>query len=531
MRISAKGFAAFILAATAACALGAASSAHASPGDILWESEYSSLPGMDSDVARGLALDAKGGILVTGSRAEQNGNHDYLTYRYAPDGSYHWVRAFDRSWYDIGRAVAADNTGNAIVAGASYNLENPRDSYSSSYYTDYHIVKYDPSGEPLFEMTASGFGKNNVPAGLVVDEQGGIYVTGHAKNEPDTQTLYYTVKFDPAGELLWERSEDWLDEAAATGTALDGDGDLVVTGYARDPRNGTYDIRTLRYSPDGDLVLTDATYNNLFEDERAWAVALDREGNIIVAGESSQSGGQALVLKYSPEGELLWAERYGATAYENHANAVAADRYGRIYAAGRAQRPDGTGDFMLLVYAADGTLQGDFVYPSSGDGSAEGVAVEPDGSVVVTGTVTTEREPGVIRTIRVEGYPSPFARGLTTGEVFDGSVRISLASPPRPMLREVTLTAARTDPEDAYSPVTFTARPSMPAGDYEYRFYTSGVDSVHSWEPATDYTDRNVWTYRPAGRGGVHGRVMVTVRAKGAPIEFEARATMDMGPP
>ncbi|MBI5191301.1 MAG: hypothetical protein HZA22_11610 [Nitrospirae bacterium] len=530
MRKSFMGFAAVGVAAMLACALGAPPPACASPGDILWESEYSSEPGQDSDIARGIALDPKGGLLVAGSRITKDGNYDYLTLKFAPDGGYAWVRAYDGTWYDAGRAVASDNTGNAVVAGASYNLANPRDTYSGSYYTDYHVVKYSPEGEPLFEMTASGFMRNNVPASVAVDDQGGIYVTGSAKNAPDTQTLYYTVKFDPAGQLLWERAEDWIDEAAATGIAVDPDGNTVITGYEKDPRSETYDVRTLRYPPDGYRAMMDVTYNNLYEDEKAWAVAVDGEGCIVIAGESSQAGGQALVLKYSPDGDLLWVQRYGGTAHENHANAVAVDRYGRIYAAGRVADADGEGDFLLLVYGPDGTLMGDFVYPAEGDAGAEGVVVEPDGDVVITGTVAPAREPGVIRTMRVEGYPSPFARELDPRELLDVGSRLSLSGLPRPMVRDVSLRAYRLDPEDSYSAVKFVAYPSTLPGDYEYRFYTYGVDTVHDWEPMTDYTGSNAWTYTPDGKRGGPGRVMVTVRAKGSGLPYEAKAVMEIGP-
>jgi len=508
--------------------MGWAGIAWAAPGDILWEAVYSSRPDNDNDRAAGLALDSKGGLIVAGSRAERDGNYDYLTIKYGPYGKTDWVVTYDHSWYDVGRAVAADQAGNTVVAGASYNLDNPRDTYSGAYYTDYRIVTYDPAGKPLSEMAASGYRKDNDPAAVDVDAKGGIYVTGTAMNAPGVYPMYYTVKFEPDGSVGWEKIEDWVTESYATGLRLDGDGSVLVTGYTMNPVTGNYDTRTLRYSPDGASVLMDVSYNELYYDEKAHGLAIDDQGNIIVTGESNMDDGVTLTLKYSPKGELLWAVPYRGSEYRNRGNSVAVDGQGLIYVAGRTFKENQEGDFLLLVYGRDGRLLDSRTYDfeNGGDDDAEAVAVDAYGNVVIAGTTRAVEKPTVFRTIRVEGFPlNPDAKGPAAEDILDGGRKITLCSPPAPMIRTVSLTAERSG---SGAVVSLVADPVSLPVDCEYRFFVMGRNSAHHWEAVGDYTGRNIMVLAPSGTQGSPDRVMVQVRTKGSGLVYEAQAVLGL---
>ncbi|HLB25187.1 MAG TPA: hypothetical protein VJM83_02540 [Nitrospirota bacterium] len=502
------------------------------PGSVVWETTYVSRSGEDSAHARSLVLDAHGNIAVTGYINGRQGNYNCVTIRYGPYGTTEWAREYVRSWYDVGRAAVFDITGNVIVAAASNNLENPRDGYTGTYYTDNRVLKYDAAGELLSEAQASGNLKNNEPWAVAVDEGGGIYVAGGAMDAPGNHALYYTVKFDPDGALVWERLEDWGSDSAATGIAAEKDGRIIISGYFMDPSAGNYSIRTLRYAPEGGNPLMDVVYNYQFEDEKAYALALDPDGNIIITGESASDGGITLTLKYGPDGGLLWAERYRGSELKNRGNAVATDRFGRIYVAGRTFREDqGSpgGDFLLLVYGKDGNLIDYKTYPFGGDSSAEGVAIDAYGNVVMAGTTVMPGQSGIIRTVRVEGYPYQAGLAIPPEGLFAQGAHISLRPPARPMVRQVELDADRADPADPGSGYLLTASPVAAPGDYEYRFYTMGRNTAHHWERLTDYTDSDFIILPP--EPGRPARVMVEVRAKGSDLKYEARRELDIEDP
>jgi len=390
----------------------------AAPGAVLWEAVYSTSPGRDSDQAEALALDRQGSLLVTGHIATKEGNTDYLTVKYKRDGTTAWVRLYDASWYDASKAVATDGAGNVFVAGASYDLYHPKDNYSGAYYTDYRVIKYDPSGNPLGEMTASGFNRGNTPVAIAVDGGRNVFVTGTAKDATGSADLYYTVRFGPDGKIGWERPENVGTEAEATGLALDSDGSVLVTGHVKDFQYGNYIIRTFRYSPDGRDVLMDVVQKDFYMDQKAWGIATAPDGGFVITGETSDEGGITQTLKYSARGELLWTGKYNSSGLKNRGNAVTTDSEGRVYVAGKTLKDDQTGDILLLVYDKDGRPLLDKTFAFGGDSSAEGVAVELDGNIVLTGYTRPQDGPAVIRTMRVEGFlPSaPAAKAVKAVE-------------------------------------------------------------------------------------------------------------------
>ncbi len=503
-------------------------SALAAPGTILWDDTYTSRPA-DADNVKGLAIDDKGTLALAGSINAKDGSYSYLTVKYSTYGAMEWAREFNSSWYNIGRAVTFDKNGNIYVAGASYNLDNPRDSYSRSYYTDYHIVKYSPAGEPLMEFVASGFKKNNDPAGIVVDGSGNIYVTGTAKTSTDTYPIFYTVKFDPAGAIQWEKSDDGGAESYATGIKVAPDGNIVVAGWYKNPSTDNSDIRVLRYDASSGKTLMDASYNSEFDDEKASGVAVDADGNILVAGETSANDGVTLTLKYGPDGRLLWANLYRGSEYKNHGNAVAVDRDGNTYVAGKAVKDEQSGDWMLLVYDRDGRLVFDKAYPVGGDASAEGITVDVYGNIAITGNVIMPGQLSFIKTLRLEGFTQRQSQAATpeqSARSLDLKKNIRLAQPPRPMIRKVNLVVNRAG-KGRGSPFSLMAEPALP-GDFEYRFFILAANSAHHWEKITDYTQKNFIVLSPIPKSKGPRKVMVEVREKGSDLTYEARQEIDL---
>jgi hypothetical protein len=91
--------------------------------------------------------------------------------------------------------------------------------------------------------------------------------------------------------------------------------------------------------------------------------------------------GDVLLLKFTPDGSLLWQKRWDGGATERGEGvAVAPD--GSVYVVGGTSSFGGS-HLFLLRFAPDGTLVSQQIWgPASGDG----LAVAPDGSVHVAGT-------------------------------------------------------------------------------------------------------------------------------------------------
>ena len=170
-----------------------------------------------------------------------------------------------------------------------------------------------------------------------MDGNGNVYVTGSSDGGSSCSD-YATLKYDPDGKLLWEKRYNGPGngEDYATAIAVDGNGNVYVTGYSSGGSSGL-DYATLKYDPDGKL-LWEKRYNGPANGyDYATAIAVDGNGNVYVTGWSYGDSSRVdyATLKYSPEGKLLWENRYnGPGDSQSYATAIAVDDKGNVYATG-----------------------------------------------------------------------------------------------------------------------------------------------------------------------------------------------------
>jgi len=85
--------------------------------------------------------------------------------------------------------------------------------------------------------------------GIAVDGTGNVYVTGSSNGSGNWKLDYATVKYSPLGAQLWARRYNPYnldDEAAAI--AVDAQGNVIVTGTSKGPTTQS-DYATIKYSP------------------------------------------------------------------------------------------------------------------------------------------------------------------------------------------------------------------------------------------------------------------------------------------
>jgi uncharacterized delta-60 repeat protein len=175
------------------------------------------------------------------------------------------------------------------------------------------------------------------------------------------------------------------------------DGAIVVAGHTQIRQAPGLpfenDFAVARYEPDGDLDLTfsadgKATTEMGTEDDIGNDVALDGDGRIVVGGELDQARDFGLV-RYEPDGDV--DPTFGP---------VVSDFGGPEVIRGVAVRPDGsvvivghsasrgdTFDIALAFYDENGRLDGDLVTTdvAGGDDFGEDLVLQPDGKIVVIG--------------------------------------------------------------------------------------------------------------------------------------------------
>lgn len=367
-----------------------------SAGNVMWVMRYDFGIGR-ADTAMALRLGVNGHVYVTGMSRSTPLFEDYATIKYDPDGqpSASWpstgfgvgVRRYDgpTGEQDQALAMAVDALDNVYVTGKS---KGPGSDY------DYLTIKYNAGGAEDWVRRYNGPGNGLDEArGIVVDSAGNVYVTGLSAGS-GTDFDYATIKYSANGTELWvsryngPANQDDQAVSLSMGTSED----VYVTGYSKGV--GTdYDYATIRYDRVSGAEVAVARYAEptpAGRDDRAVGVAVDADGNVIVAGKSwGTSLYDYVTVKYDSDLNLLWERRLNWGPSFDEAQAMTLDGDGNVYVTGLAYTSPATGrDYVTVKYSADGTQQWATSYsgPGAADDFALAVAAGPDGSVCVTGT-------------------------------------------------------------------------------------------------------------------------------------------------
>ncbi|MBW3540365.1 MAG: hypothetical protein KY476_08850 [Planctomycetes bacterium] len=367
--------------------------------------------GSARDFGFDLALQADGKIVVVGT----TGGGDFALARYNADGSPD--TSFDGdgkvttdfgSLSDQAHGVAIQADGKIVVAGWSVQ---------SGTGVDFALARYNADGS--LDTSFSGDGKLTTDFGSSTDQALGVAIQVDGKIviaglsvQPGTSNDFALARYNVDGSLDTTFSGDGkltTDFAGsfdrAFGVAIQADGKIVVAGSTGG------DFALARYNADGSLdtnfdsdgkVTTDFASS---VEQASGGVAIQADGKIVAAGISFQGGAvdfaDFALARYNGDGSLdtgfsgdgkVTTDFAGAF---DQATGVAIQADGKIVAAGVSFQSGSSGphDFALARYNIDGSLDTRF----SGDGKvttdfgsfaaqASGVAIQPDGKIVVAGS-------------------------------------------------------------------------------------------------------------------------------------------------
>jgi hypothetical protein len=350
--------------------------------DTSWVRWYNG-SGNDDDYAYAIAIDGSGNVYVTGASIRSGLNDDYATIKYYPNGDTAWVRKYNGpAGGDCPFAIAVDGSGNVYVTGASGG-----DGTGS----DYATVKYYSTGDTAWVRRYDGpASQRDRACDIAVDNSGNVYVTGVSEGS-GTGNDYVTIKYDPNGNELWVKRYNGLgngsDEAEAM--AVDDFGNVYVTGWSVGSETG-YDYATIKYYPDGDTAWV-RRYNGPGNgDDYAYAIAVDGSGNVYAAGYSYGSGTRSdyATIKYDPNGNELWVERYNGPGNDwDWARAIALDDSGNACVTGLSLGSGTDFDYATIKYDPDGNELWARRYngPANDADWAKAITVDDSRNVYVTG--------------------------------------------------------------------------------------------------------------------------------------------------
>lgn len=341
------------------------------------------LGGNNEEEATGVAIDANGKIVIVGRvQRSSTGDFDFGIVRLNSDGSLDTT--FNSTgkrtvFFDLGGTkedeatdVAIDSNGKIVVVGFAERA-TPTGNF------DYAVARLNSDGS--LDTTFNSTGKATVAFDLggsnadycscvAIDSSnrivlgGGVkrtavqdYDFGVARLKTDG-TLDTTFNSTGKRQIAFDQGNGNDDEA--TGIAIDGNGKIVVVGYAQEGGTSTdHDFAIARLNSDGSSDLSFNSNGKLpldvsDRDDFATDVAIDSKGRIVVVGYGERLAGNNdfAVIRLNTDGSLdtNFAGMGGrGVTYDfgsnnnDYCRAVAIDSVGRIVMAGSVQRVD-TGD-------------------------------------------------------------------------------------------------------------------------------------------------------------------------------------------
>jgi hypothetical protein len=335
---------AFVLLASLASAFDLSASANAAVQ--VWGRQLGTAT---DEFAGALAVDAGGNGYLAGATAgdlarKNAGKNDIGIGKFDTTGRSVWLRGFGTAEDDSAKSIALDSAGNVFVAGET------RGKLGNSQFgkADGFVAKLDPLGQIVW-LEQFGTAGDESGQAIACDASGSVFVTGFTTGKPDGTALpqpdAFVRKFAPDGRCIWTRQ--WGTDGADDGKSIAAgpQGDLFVTGatsgdLAGHGSAGKIDIFVTKLDPVGNVV-----WNRQFgtpDFDVGMKLLADREGNLYVGGSfagdlaAPQAGqGDSVLLKLSPNGELLWKRQFGTPRWDGiHGLALSADGVSRVIVGG-----------------------------------------------------------------------------------------------------------------------------------------------------------------------------------------------------
>lgn len=354
---------------------------------------------------------------------------------------------FGGSSSEVAYAVATDPSGNMYITGSTSSTDLPTTTGTPATRfgggaLDTFVAKFSASGALLYSTYLGGSG-DEVAYGIAVDSLGNAYVTGNTTSAdfPVSQTAYrssltgssnaFVAKLNPTGTaVLYSSYLGGSGNDTGYGIAVDRSGDMFIAGstsslnfpvsataYRTTYSGGSFDAFVIALTPSGSSLLY-STFLGGSNEDQAYAIALDAQGDAYVAGETLsanfpnipgsiqaiQKGSyDGFVAALNPTGTaLIYATPLGGSA-DDYACGIAVDSAGNAYVSGYTASTDfphtsgvvqpgkaaGYDAFVTKVSPSGAALVYSTFLGASGDDYALPIAVDSGGNVYVTGNTTS----------------------------------------------------------------------------------------------------------------------------------------------
>jgi len=336
-------------------------------GNVIWAKGAG---GMYDDKCNSVATDDSGNVFITGwfqsltitfgtiTLTSTNGGYNNIfIVKYDSTGKTIWAKNVGgvNASNATGNSITTDSNGNVFVTGCfngtsiTFGSTTFINSDPSGYGNDMFIVKYDNSGNELWARSATA----SAGSAITTDTSGNVYVTGYFYHPSiifGGDTIFnhgseniFVVKYSNTGNELWAKGIGGASSDEGLSIATDKKNNAYITGWFYsspmvfgntiliNTQLSTRDIFLLKYDTFGNEIWAKSVggYGSSANDDFATGVVTDAVGNIYITGwtvskfitfgsytlaQASQPYGNAFLVKYDANSNVLWAKNPGGPA-------------------------------------------------------------------------------------------------------------------------------------------------------------------------------------------------------------------------
>jgi hypothetical protein len=259
-------------------------------GDFVWAKAMGGTT--NNDKGWSITTDASGNVYTTGyfagtadfdpssgtTNLTSAGNGDIFIQKLDTSGNLLWAKAMGGAYYDFGRSISTDASGNVYTSGifngtADFDPSSGTTNLTSAGSYDIFIQKLDASGNFVWAKAMGGASYDHGMS-ITTDAYGNVYTTGSFEGTVDfdpsagttnlTSAGSYDIfiqKLDASGNLVWAKAMGGTSSDEGQSITTDASGNVYTTGSFVgkadfDPSSGTttltsaagyYDIFVAKY--------------------------------------------------------------------------------------------------------------------------------------------------------------------------------------------------------------------------------------------------------------------------------------------
>jgi len=454
---------------------------YAPNGSVLWEATFNG-PVNGGDYSNALTIDAAGNIFITGRVDYGATGSDIVTIKYNTAGVQQWMARYTGPGLgmDEGKSIHIATDGSIIVGGKTTGTTSA---------LDFITIKYNPDGTEAWKSIYNGTGNNDDYVITVdVDNNNDIYAGGCSIGANSGLDIA-VVKYNSSGVQQWVKRYNGSGNGgdALVGLKVDGAGNIVTAGSTDFGAAQKFNFLTMKYDPNGNLLWEKQYNGTASEVDLATAMTVDANNNIYLTGLTTQVTGFTPdsnygTIKYDPNGNQQWISFYnGPNNSVDIARSVFVDDNMNVYITG-SSKGVGSDDYATIKYSATGSQQWVLSYNGTGNSNdySSSVVADNSGSAYVTGRSFgsgTDYDYATIKYSNLVGVepvgsiiPDKFSLSQNYPNPFNPSTKIKFALPDQQNVKLIVYDAIGKE-------VKSVNMGQLAAGIYEYYFNASDLTS------------------------------------------------------